>query len=500
MSKIKSAYFREGQHYSFFDLKERFGLDVENTHARINILKRYSVLKIVRRNKPEYSDLSDQDIVIGDVPDDSTEFAYQFSFVGVILLDDLVVKCYPKYISFDNACGLLGEFKIALKAIEHYNQKEQLVHLYNGDAECKVFNRLAIALHILHDFFDNGLYSNQVEVLEQNGSGEILWDKTINETFAIIKKNTPYYLDYFTTDQTDNDQDYIRRLHSAIVSECSRMLKNCEALDLFNLQEAELSEQNIEDFGDTDYIKYRLERELKNQFVTQKQNLLKTLYTYISETKSNDSQNSISFYGTNCMNLVWEKACGQIFGNIHDQVESEIAKPQWYLNGVRYEASKSLIPDIITECNIEYDNDYEKVFCILDAKYYLIKAENLSSGMGIPGVQDVVKQFVYHESFMNYLRRENCESVFNAFLFPIANEDDAIKRDIIIRGFVTMLKWGVEQLVPIYLVFLKPSFVWTSYLNGSIQKTILIDAMKRIRLEDVFRKVLKYPDTLKFME
>lgn len=63
-----------------------------------------------------------------------------------------------------------------------------------------------------------------------------------------------------------------------------------------------------------------------------------------------------------------------------------------------------------------------------------------------------------------------------------------------------MLKWGVEQLVPIYLVFLKPSFVWTSYLNGSIQKQSLIDSMKRIRLEDVFRNVLKYSDTLQYMD
>lgn len=493
MNKIKSVYFREGQHYSFFNLKESFGLDAENTCARINILKRYSVLKTVRCDKPEYSDLSNQDVVIGDVPDDSTEFAYQFSFVGVILLDDLVVKCYPKYINVDNACGFLSEFKIALKAIERYNQKEQLVYLYNGEAECKVFNRLAIALHMLHEYFDNGLYSNQVEVLEKNGNGEILWDKTINETFAIIKKNTPYYLDCFTIDQTDNDQDYIRRLHSAIVSECSRMLKDCEAIDLFDLQEAELSEQNIEDFGDADYIKSRLEREIKNQFITRKQNLLKTLYTYISETKSNDSQNSISLYGTNCMNLVWEKACGQIFGNIHDQVESKIKKPQWYLNGGNYETC-SLIPDIITKCEIS-ERD---VFCILDCKYYLLKTEGDISGN--PGVQDVVKQFAYHESFHDYLCSQHCESVFNAFLFPLSDEGIWPEKDILIRGFVTMLKWGVEQLVPIYLVFLKPSFVWTSYLNGSIQKQSLIDSMKRIRLEDVFRNVLKYSDTLQYMD
>jgi len=193
------------------------------------------------------------------------------------------------------------------------------------------------------------------------------------------------------------------------------------------------------------------------------------------------------------MNLVWEKACGQIFGNIHDQVESEIKKPQWYLNGGHYE-TRSLIPDIITECSIDYRN----IFCILDGKYYLVKTDGDISGN--PGVQDVVKQFAYHESFHDYLCAQHCESVFNAFLFPLSDARISPEKDILIRGFVTMLKWGVEQLVPIYLVFLKPEYVWTSYLNGSIQKPALIEAMKRIRLEDVFRNVLKYPDTLQYME
>lgn len=63
-----------------------------------------------------------------------------------------------------------------------------------------------------------------------------------------------------------------------------------------------------------------------------------------------------------------------------------------------------------------------------------------------------------------------------------------------------LLKWGVEQLVPIYLVFLKPSFVWECYLKGTVSKNKLVEAMRKIRLEDVFRNVLKYPDTLQYME
>ena len=278
---MKSAYFREGQHYSFKNLYDKFSTDKENTKKHIGTLKKYSVLKTVRKEKPEYSELSDQDIIIGEIPDDTSDFTYQFTFVGVILLDDLVLICYPKYIdtAVNKKDEIFEKFKTIIKVIEKYNQKEQLVHLYNGEAESKQFNRLAISLHILTDYFENGLYSNQQEIIELNGDGDILWDKTINETFAFIKNNTPYYLDLYTHDNTENDFDYIRRLHMAVISECSRNLNVENLLDLFGLSEAELTNQALADFGDTDYIRYRIEQELKNQFVTKKTKSFKdTIY------------------------------------------------------------------------------------------------------------------------------------------------------------------------------------------------------------------------------
>ena len=165
---MKSAYFREGQHYSLDHLCDKFSLNKENTKKHISTLKKYSVLKTVRIEKPEYSDLSNQDIIIGEIPDDSSDFTYQFTFVGVILLEDLILFCYPKYIDTDakNKNEIFEKFKTIIKVIEKYNQKEQLVHLYNGEAENKQFNRLAISLHILTDYFENGLYSNQQEIIE----------------------------------------------------------------------------------------------------------------------------------------------------------------------------------------------------------------------------------------------------------------------------------------------------------------------------------------------
>ena len=486
---MKSAYFREGQHYSFKNLYDKFSTDKENTKKHIGTLKKYSVLKTVRKEKPEYSELSDQDIIIGEIPDDTSDFTYQFTFVGVILLDDLILFCYPKYIdTYENKSGEFFEkFKTIIKVIEKYNQKEQLVHLYNGDAESKQFNRLAISLHILADYFENGLYSNQQEIIELNGEGEILWDKTINETFAFIKNNTPYYLDFYTRDNTENDFDYIRRLHMAIISECSKSLNFEKLLELFGLSEAELTNQTLEDFGDTDYIKYRIEQELKSQFVTKKQSLLKTLYTYVSEQSSNESDSSFSLYGTNTFNLVWEKACGELFDNVYDKtwtvkriadaclIESNlctnentsktisdyIEKPEWKIAGQTVSYDGDLIPDIVT---LRKEKSGNTAMYILDGKYYLLSvAANKLSGN--PGIQDVVKQYIYNSSLKSFIDTFRIGEIANAFLIPALDSENV---DNQVFGEVPYWKVqhsGFSELPSVQVIKLNPQKVWNCYLG-----------------------------------
>lgn len=495
MTKVEPSLFQELKRYSLNEIRERLGCTSENVKAYINTLRKYGIVKIVKKDSLDFADLTNDDLVIADSAEEVSGASYKFDFVGIVAVKDKVVFCYPKYTTYSDKEKILEELKLAIKAIRKYDSKGELVHLHNRDDKGE-YNKLALSLHILQDYFENGVYTNIQEIIETNGDGEIDWDRTINETFAYIKDSRPYYLELKTRSSQNDDFDYFKRLHECIVTQSSKYLKELTILDFFDMPEVLLSELDLKDFGDTDYILYRLEREIANQFVTRKQNLLKTLYTFVATSGTSSQENSYSLYGTNCMNLVWQDACGKIFDNIYKRVESQIAKPQWYLNDARYEAAHSLIPDIITECNIEYEDDYEKVFCILDAKYYLIKAENISSGKGIPGVQDVVKQFAYHESFLDFLSEKHCESVFNAFLLPKLYKGSE-QEPIVIRGFVTMLKWGVEQLVPIYLVFLDPSFVWCSYLSGSVKKDVLIESMKKIQLKDVFGNVIKFPEMLK---
>ena len=127
------------------------------------------------------------------------------------MVEEYVFKCYPKYIS--STIEPIEQLKKVLKVIKKYNDKEQLVYLYNGEEDNKIFNRLAVSLHLLEEYFQYGIYTNQQDVIEINGEGEILWDKTINETYALIQNNRPYYVELQTQNSVDDEMDYIKRLH-----------------------------------------------------------------------------------------------------------------------------------------------------------------------------------------------------------------------------------------------------------------------------------------------
>ena len=318
---MAKGFFRERKHYTLQEiadnLYENKKKDMEETKRLVGILKKYGVVKTVKREKPEFEDLSNEDIVLTDVVDNSGDIEYVFDYVGVVMLDGHIFKCYPKYIRSKDEP--FDELKQVLKVIKKYNSSEQLIYLFNGEDDSKIFNKLAVSLHLLEEYYVSGIYTNQRDIVETNGEGEILWDKTINETFAIIQNNKPYYVELQTKNTIDNDLDYFRRLHECVLTTCSKELKEVGLLQLFDLSEVELTQAELSDFGDENYILYRLQSEIQTQYVTRKQNLLKTIYTYIANEKTDKDDISYSLYGTNSFNLVWEKVCAENFGSVHDR-------------------------------------------------------------------------------------------------------------------------------------------------------------------------------------
>src|SRR5690625_4170211 len=162
-----SKFVREQQRYSQGDLGEILECSVEKIVAIIKKLKEYGVLKAVKAsdNQKNMSDLVDEEIEVTDVVVGENDFYYIFTFVGVVAVGGYIIKCYPKYITTE---APLVELKKVIKVLERYNSKEQIIRMYNDGEETSTFNHLAIMIYLLNDYYENGLYINIQDSIEEN--------------------------------------------------------------------------------------------------------------------------------------------------------------------------------------------------------------------------------------------------------------------------------------------------------------------------------------------
>ena len=467
-----SEFVREQKRYTQKELETILHASEESLVPIIRKLKEFNVLKVVRASdiQKDLSDLADEDIEVADVEAGESDYFYVFTFVGVIVVAGRVLKCYPKYLM--HAKEPIDQLRQVMKVLEKYSSKEQIVRMYNDSNENRAFNLLAVLLFLLHDYYNNGVYNNTEEIVESNGSGEILWDKTINETFTLISGNRPYYVDLQTRKRVTDEHDFFQRLHECILTKASKELEEAQLLDIFEITEVDLTDETLDDFGDDEYIIYRIEKELNTQFNTRKQLVLKTIYAYIDHSGSLHDIDCLSMFGTNSFNLVWEGICADILDNqleirldqlklpvplnaeYRDRKEEDlkelIEKPMWTATGKT--ADVTLIPDIIA---IHGDE-----FIIFDAKYYNAKLEKGKKPKGQPGIESVTKQYLYQLAYQKFIRAHGFVSVKNCFLMPTENNEVEEK------GEVSMSMLSDLELQDIQVRIIPADMVFEHYLSG----------------------------------
>jgi hypothetical protein len=489
--KIHSFFLREQKRYSQDELVKIFGMTEIETVKILKKLKEYSVLKAVKNDELQknLTDLVDDDIEVADVEVGENEYLYVFTYVGVITTNFMVIKIYPKYLLSTETPTT--ELKQIIKVLEKYNSKEQIIRMYNETSDSTSFNLLAVILFLLKDYYEYGSYTNTKDIIETNGSGDILWDRTINDAFTLISKNRPYYPEIQTKKRINDDFDYFKRLHETILTKCSRELEQSQLVDLFDIEGVNLSDESISDFGEVEFILDQINKELAIQFNTRKQALLKTLYTYVLNDGVLADVDSFSMFGTSSFNLVWEKVCAEVLNNqlqsplgildlpvaldnSYDKSKSLISiieKPNWIdkrNNGTVFnkEAAQTLIPDIISISKL---SDRHQI-TILDAKYYNLRFTSKVLG-GQPGIESVTKQYLYQLAYQTFADAHQITNIKNCFLYPTEREY------IVEKGFVEMKMLGALGLERIQNRMLPATKIYSLYLRN---KKLSIEQLKLI--------------------
>lgn len=468
-----SIYVREGTwHYSADELKEKLNFRNDDEFiAFVRVLKSRNLLSYVKvsdnaaddedSNEEEeiFSVLNDKNLV-----DNTTSF--RFDFVGIIIFKGRIIYAYPKYIgALDKLPDIppKKELQQVIKVIEQYSLRKKKLHFKDIavfediDFYARTENVLPIIFFILEDYAKHGLYEKEEAILENNGSGEIYWQKTIDETFPLIDNNQPIYTDLYTLKNVSDDLDYIRRLHAYIVKQCFDEVKKTDLVEFLSLPEVDITEFDGDDFGNEEYVLRRIEQEMNSVFVDRKVRLLKAMYAYINSNRVLFSEDSVQLIGTNAFNLVWEWVCAEVFQSQKDDsiksipaldavsanfekpptLVQLIEKPIWNIGGKLYNQLQTLKPDYL---RFEQKNSsYE--FYILDAKYYrpIIQGKNVCKA---PSVADITKQYMYFMYYKQFFERHeiSCE-MKNYFLMPKPTESFFDDGNVEFE-FLNRLGWG----------------------------------------------------------
>lgn len=434
---INRYFFREQKHYYFDDYNDLF--------KNNDILSEFKNLDVVKY----------------------TEVDFKFEYVGIIIFEDNMIFCYPKYIPEKNVVD--DEFKEIIEVIKTFDkQRNSLLYQYD-EFENYSYNLISLMIFFLEDYYENGIYTKTQNILEINGNGEIDWNRTVNQEYPIIQNGKPYYINLQTRYHQNDLENYFRVLHKRIITHCSIKLNEYDLLDLFDLNSVELSQKSsFDDFGEIEFIKSQIQKELNIEFNTHKRILLNAMYSFFSNNKSS-KEKFLALYGSNEYYYIWESMCSEIFNDNFDDTLGDLFKDKLnnnfskntqlknvinnpvYHNGDISEDFSRLIPDLVIF------NENNNQLIILDGKYRNVyKNKHIED---ILSLYDVNKQFLYQLAYYDLIHLQNIKCVKNALLFPTYNNE------VIYGGYIESDMFSNIKLNKIQIILLPAREVTQCYLE-----------------------------------
>lgn len=374
-----------------------------------------------------------------------------FSFVGLLHYRDKLIFVLPKYLK-------LGNLSYGQKIEEAYRVTKvlkkvgktytSLPDLYNITSQDHHYAEIALADYLISDYLEYGLLTNEKVEYEENGTGDIDWELTINTFVPVFNRKYPIYETVKTFGSIVEHFNVVTELHKWALNNVSIQYGKWLGFDLSIPFD---SVRNLSDLGTEDYLLTILSRELNLAYADRKIRLIKGLIAIIKK-HFEPRENQLKLYGTGYFHIVWEKVLSYVFNNRIEQWTNLIAKPQWGDLEGKYYASDPLKPDIISHTKELGDG-----FFILDAKYYNIQYKYYQGDLSLsnhPGLGDIIKQFLYEKALENV----NANRKYNCFLFPKVQSEP-----IEIIGNVQFELFPNKR---IWVVTLSPTIFMDSFLTN----------------------------------
>ena len=398
-----------------------------------------------------------------DEADDDLENSFKVKYIGLYVYTDakgheLVIYFAPKFVHVEKdvdaesvesvkkrRAQLLDRYDRVLLAIDRYQKDQARIDAsWNENADSRV-GMLPLVVMLIRDYLEHGLYTVHYNELERNGQGEIDWGRTISGEKPFIQSGRPAYMDYWTEQTLSDEDNYFTQLHACLLSVWGKKLAEWGLADVLNAAIPSLSESELDEFGDEDYILSRIHGELGRQFVTHSRRTLQMIEALVAKMFEAEvlDEHALSF-GMGGVAALWEEAINKVLGtqldckiyeccgiDNHKTFRDSIPYPIWYRItdevGDKYDRkikeSNTWRPDFVRVWKSA--EKLQPVFVILDAKYYSVVWKPWGI-QGEPGIESISKQFFYKKAYQGLIDKLGA-TVINAFVFPALGEDQDIE-------------------------------------------------------------------------
>lgn len=467
----------EGHILTYHEFIQLFHINEDEAPAVIDRFLRYNLIRPLNSpfNKNRVLEISERDTSPRYAKDQPPQ-KFRVEFVGIVSWKEITLFSYPKF--YGDKIPSSHDLRLILSVLENFNSRRENSYEHKPDLPTLNAGLIPTLLFLYFDFTEYGLYTTYQQNVTLNGTGEIDWNRTINNSTPTIVGNSPIYFDYWTRRNDIDSKNFVRRIHAAVVSEASQQLKSLGLLELLQLTEVQPSNESINDIGSVEFLLSTVQRDLATQFNSRNIALLQTIYAFLKGSATVSYDIELRFYCSTSFHVVWEDVCSSVLGNQLRSPLSSISglaktwnhyddgttlmdlidRPQWSaiddIGPFSVSSSSTLIPDIVSI----YCGDNDTTLNIFDAKYYCPEISR-SRVAKAPGVADVSKQYLYQLAFDDFIKCANITKIHNAFVFPSLsysrNPEQTVSLNMLSVIGLEPIKYIYVDAIEFFLLYLR---------------------------------------------
>lgn len=285
---------------------------------------------------------------------------------------------------------------------------------------------------VLSDYIENGLYSDNEKIYNQQQGGKINWKRTFKTKF-LISNNSLIYLNP-VVEKNSNIKNIITEIHSYCVD------KSIETIGPLyrGISKINFIKPNMKRLK---YYIQLIDKEKMNSFDDRKKLLLHHMKRILLEQIDNGN-NPIRNFGIRHFEHIWEYMVDKVFGD--NEIKEYYPTTNYFINNKDVYTPSKLRPDTIFILN--------KKFYILDSKYYKFGITGMNKDL--PNSDSIQKQVTYGEFINNNFNLDKeYENIYNSFIIPYNKKRNTLEvyEDISYCGYA-ICNWKLNtQYDPKYL-------------------------------------------------